>query len=466
MRRPARTRVRTSGFRTALLVAFILVIWLVPTSLNVIGTHAGASPDLLSGLNTRSIFYPLFALFAVLYVTDRLLLPRLRVRRASSKAFMLAGIYVVFVGSALQLTGYGYSGVIFPLAVAFLLTYTFAIFATATGGRGANHRVLVNVIVASGAVMSVVLMIEAFVLRDSLYELLFNHDPAKWNVSVRGLENRTIGTLDIARAYGSLSNPLRTHFMLLLPFALVLSKIAAARTVANLGTIALLAVMSGGILATGSIGSIVAAMAITSTYSLLHLWRIRGGFSRRTVALGLGAASIVLLVASPLRALAPDIIDLLSGESSGGSFGSLARRYFLINEQLEFWLEQPVFNQLLGYGFGWYWYDQAGFEAAGWQDNVGMYFAWLPELGLAGLTVVLLSGWAWFRSAMRQIRTAPSPESRGFFAAIAAYIVGVAVAFASFDYYNMLYVIAIAYAIYVLHAQEAEREEPARGRGR
>ena len=464
VRRPVRPRVRTSGFRTALLAAFILVVWLVPSSLNLIGTHAGASPDLLSGLNTRSIFYPLFALFAVLYVTDRLLLPRLWVRRTSSKAFMLAGIYVAFVGAVLQLTGHGYSIAIFPLGMAFLLTYTFAVFATATGGRGANHRVLVNVMIGAGVVLSGVLMVEAFVIRDSLYELLFGHDPAMWMV-MGELEDRSFGTLDIARAYGPLSTPLRTHFLLLLPFALVLSKIAAARTAANLGTVALLAVVSGGIVATGSLGSMVAAMVMTGTYSMLHLWGIRGGLSRRTVALGLGAGAVVLLVASPLRDLVPDIIDLLSGESSSGRIGSLARRFFLINEQLGFWIEQPVLNQLLGYGFGWYWYDQAGFEAAGWQDNVGMYFAWLPELGLAGLGLVLLSGWLWFRSAIRQVRTASSAESRGFFAAIAAYVVGVAAAFASFDYYNMLYVIAIAYAMYVLRAQEVEREASARGRG-
>ena len=455
--RRTRTRVRTSGFRTALLAAFILVVWLVPTSLNLIGTHAGASPDLLSGLNTRSIFYPLFALFAVLYVTDRLLLPGLWARRASSKAFIVAGIYIAFLGSVLQLTGHGYSITTFHLATAFLFTYTFAVFATAAGGRGADHRVLVNVMIGAGTALSVILIIEAFVIRDSLYELLFNHDPAMWMDLPRIPLTRTLGQVEITRAYGSLSTPLRTQFLLLLPFALVLSKVASARTAANLGTVALLAVIAGGILATGSIGSMVAATAITFTYSLLHLWRIRGGFSRRTIALGLLAASIGLVLASPLRALGPDVIDLLSGTSDGGGLGSLGRRYFLISQQIGFWLEQPVLNQLFGYGFGWYWYDQQGFEAAGWQDNVGMYFAWLPELGLAGLALVLVSGWAWLHSAVQHIRTAPSPESRGFNAAIAAYIVGIAFAFASFDYYNELYVVAIAYALYVLGAQETER---------
>ena len=87
----------------------------------------------------------------------------------------------------------------------------------------------------------------------------------------------------------------------------------------------------------------------------------------------------------------------------------------------------------------------------------------LLEIGVLGLMGVILSLGLWFRSALRNASRATSLESQTFFVACAAYIFGLYFVFISFANFNMFYIIAIAYALYILHSRELEPLRPTVG---
>jgi len=126
-----------SFLSTAFLGLFIAVTWLVPDTINIIGTRTSPSRSLLSGLNSRSIFYPVFALFGLKYAVDFLLTGGRSRKSATGVVFCLTAAYVVLMTCALLAAGEGYNVSRFIFVVPIVLTYTFGIFATAqAGGRG------------------------------------------------------------------------------------------------------------------------------------------------------------------------------------------------------------------------------------------------------------------------------------------------------------------------------------------
>ncbi len=154
---------RSSFLRTTLLGFFIVVTWLVPDTIDVIGKSVRFTNNLLSGLNTRSIFYPLFALLAAKYLVDCFLKARVRISNVSSMMFVVIMTYILIVGYILQIFGEGWSTYRFLLAVAFFTTYTCGVYLSATGSRMANYRVLSNTIVFAGIALAAILLLETFV---------------------------------------------------------------------------------------------------------------------------------------------------------------------------------------------------------------------------------------------------------------------------------------------------------------
>lgn len=437
---------------TAFLGLFIAVTWLVPDTINIIGTRTSPSKSLLSGLNSRSIFYPVFALFGLKYAVDVLLTGGRSRKSATGVFFCLTAAYVVLMACALLAAGEGYNVSRFIFVVPIMLTYTFGIFATAQAGGGACYRTLSRITVWTGSCLAAILIFEAFILHDSVYEILIGYNPTLRDVQ---FDPRKFGSLLVHRASGPFMNPLRAGFALLLPFALILSGIGVYSTHKNLLTLFLLCFVGTGVLATGSLGAIISALGMVITYCLLYLWGVKGRNSSRVLALGMVGLACVIMFSSPLASLMKDTSALLSGGQASSTLASHALRYEYFLTGFEYWLGSSFLIQLAGSGIGWMHYDKLGFLSMVRVNDFGLYLTMLLEIGVIGMIGVILFFAGWFTSAITQGGRNPVLETKGFYLSFAAYVIGVCLSFVSFTYYNMFYVVAIAYSIFRLRTTTA-----------
>ncbi len=437
----------TSFLSTAFLGLFIGVTWLVPDTIDIIGTRTSPSKSLLSGLNTRSIFYPVFALFGLKYAMDLLLTGGRSRKSATGVVFCLTAGYVVLMTCAILAAGEGYNVSRFIFVVPIMLAYTFGIFATAEAGGGACYRTLSRITVWAGSCLAAILIVESFILHDSVYEILMGHNPTLRDVQ---FDPRKFGSLLVHRATGPFTVPVRAGFALLLPFALILSDIGVYSTHKNLLTLFLLCFVGTGVLATGSLGAIIPALVMVIIYCLLYLWGVKGRSSSKVLALGMVGLACIIMFSPPLASLMKDIIALLSGGQASSTLASHAVRYEYFLTGFEYWLDSSFLIQLAGSGIGWMHYDKLGFLSEVGVNDFGFYMNMLLEIGLIGMIGVTLFFAVWFTSAITRARWTPSLERKTLYFSFGAYVIGLLFSFLSFAHYNMLYVVAIAYSMYNL----------------
>lgn len=420
----------------------------MPDTINIIGTRTSPSSSLLSGLNPRSIFYPLFAFLGLKYIADSLMRGTVHSRNASGFIFVVTAAYVIATSVVLWSLGEGYIASRFMFVIPFMLTYTFGIFAAAHTSGGACCRRLYQIMLWAGSCLAAILILEGFILHESIYELLIGHNPT---LRDGGYDPRSFGSLSVYRASGPFMSPLRAGFAMLLPFALMLSGIGLYSAKRSFLRVFLLCFMGAGVLATGSLGAIIPALVMVAAYCLLYLLYVEGKWSSKMLVSVMVGLACVIMFSSPFTSLMKDIIALLSGGKATSTVASHAVRYEYFLMGVEYWSGLPLLIQLVGRGVGWMHYDKMGYLAVVEANDFGLYLTMLLEIGVIGMVGVTLFFVVWLASAITGAGRTPVLEAKLFYFSFAAYVIGLFLSFMSFTYYNMFYVVAIGYSIYNLN---------------